>query len=141
MANSSILSGMSRQKLNPEDLFTENLFQRIIYFICGAKKFISQRDRVRDVFQYESYGCFIFIVELNLFLSCNFLSWLIVVPRQFRYKYAFIFIIFIIVFSFWFLVLRREFWYYVKILWSFKFPRVGFFFHQALSIGTVFVAN
>ena len=50
LANSSILSGMSRQKLNLEDLFTENLFQRIIYFICRAKKFISPRDRVRDVF-------------------------------------------------------------------------------------------
>ena len=86
MANSSILSGMSRQKLNLEDLFTENLFQRIIYFICGAKKFISPRDRVRDVFQYESYECFNFIVKLNSFLSCNFLCRLIIAPREFLCK-------------------------------------------------------
>ena len=86
MANSSILSGMSGQKLNPEDLFTENLFQRIIYFNCRAKKFISPRDRVRDVFQYQSYECFIFIVKLNLFLSCNFLCRLIIVAREFLCK-------------------------------------------------------
>ena len=86
LANSSILSGMSRQKLNLEDLFAENLFQRIIYFICRAKTFISIRGRVRDVFQFETYECFIFIVKFNSFLSCNFLSWLITAPRQFLCK-------------------------------------------------------
>ena len=72
MANSSILSGMSRQKLNPEDLFTENLFQRIIYFICRAKKFISPRDRVRDVFQYQSYECFIFHCKIEFIFKLQF---------------------------------------------------------------------
>ena len=41
-----------------------------MYFICRAKQL--SRSRVRDVFQFESYEYFIFIVKFNSFLSCNF---------------------------------------------------------------------
>ena len=56
-------------------------------------------------------------------------------------KIAFILIFFIKVLNFGFWCLEESFDIMSRFFGFFKFPRVGFFFHQALSIGTVFVAS